>query len=569
MAYIVESTNQTAQYDVTNGDEVSILPGTIFTAPADAIFGTGYTDILLMGQVTAFDDGIVYDEGSHQLTVAQQGAIHTNGDGVYSLNKATYLDIVNLGTISGHNDGIDVSSRYTNIANAGTIAASDGRGIRIGNLSYDELAYAEVSNTGTIATSGRISNGGIQVTNVGYFSLHNSGVISSQNLALNMATGIDVAVTNSGTITGMITVAPDLTLVNTGTIQNAGYWGVEVYGAVCTITNFGHMDAINAQQASLALNLEVFNGGTIAGYNGAAITFATTTNKINNTGTITGDVGYAGLSSVDTVLNYGTIVGDVLLDGGDDRYLSNGMGVTTGTVLGGAGNDTLFGGDLGDRLDGGAAQDRLVGQGGNDELFGDAGVDTLFGGDGNDTLDGGDDRDTLNGGNGDDELYGGNDVDRLSGNNGADNLFGGNGNDSLFGGNDDDTLNGGADDDRLFGGSGVNTFVGGSGRDVMYAQSGEDTFLFYEIGESVVGASRDVVYGYDLGQDQIDFAAVAPGVMTFMGTDAFSSTAREVRLIESATGSTVVQVDVNADGAADMELMIYRVQGLSEDDFVL
>lgn len=65
------------------------------------------------------------------------------------------------------------------------------------------------------------------------------------------------------------------------------------------------------------------------------------------------------------------------------------------TLLGRAGNDTLYGGP-------GGGDDTLYGEHGHDRLFGGRGDDTLYGNAGNDTLSGGPDNDTLSGGAGDD-----------------------------------------------------------------------------------------------------------------------------------------------------------------------
>jgi Ca2+-binding RTX toxin-like protein len=120
------------------------------------------------------------------------------------------------------------------------------------------------------------------------------------------------------------------------------------------------------------------------------------------------------------------------------------------TLVGGAGNDTLFG--LG-------RDDLLIGNQGNDFLVGGRGNDTLFGGDGDDLLFGNQGNNRLFGGSGDDRLFGGRGNDRLNGGDGNDRLFGGRGNDRLNGGSGDDTLDGGRGRDTLVGGAGQDAFV--------------------------------------------------------------------------------------------------------------
>ena len=121
------------------------------------------------------------------------------------------------------------------------------------------------------------------------------------------------------------------------------------------------------------------------------------------------------------MLNTGSILGDVVLSDGNDRYLGA-RGSVDGIVSGGGGSDTLVGG----------TEDNV--------LLGDDGADLLFGRGGDDTLGGGAGRDLLVGGSGDDDLDGGSGVDTLFGGSGSDTLNGGTGLDALVGGADDDTF---------------------------------------------------------------------------------------------------------------------------------
>lgn len=160
---------------------------------------------------------------------------------------------------------------------------------------------------------------------------------------------------------------------------------------------------------------------------GIAFSGKTATVNLLNTGTIDGC--YTGASGVDTIntsglmtgatfnlqagqdliRNTGTIIGQILLGDGNDRYLGA-SGHLNGGVLGGAGNDIV------------------LAAGEDDQLNGEAGNDSLSGGDGNDTLISGNGGDRLIGGNGDDLIIGGvatgatlaGDKDVLSGGAGAD-----------------------------------------------------------------------------------------------------------------------------------------------------
>jgi hypothetical protein len=85
-----------------------------------------------------------------------------------------------------------------------------------------------------------------------------------------------------------------------------------------------------------------------------------------------------------------------------------------GTVLGGAGNDTLDGSALSDSIGGGSGNDSLTGGTGNDSVYGNAGNDVIDGGTGNDKLYGEDGNDTLVAGSGYDVIEGGSGNDSVS-----------------------------------------------------------------------------------------------------------------------------------------------------------
>lgn len=110
--------------------------------------------------------------------------------------------------------------------------------------------------------------------------------------------------------------------------------------------------------------------------------------------------------------------------------------MATATVLGGAGNDTIYGTEAGDWL------------------FGEAGDDVICGVGGDDFIDGGQGNDSLTGDAGSDWLFGDLDADRLYGGDGSDSLVGGDGNDSLWGGTGNDQLDGSRGMDALFGEAG-------------------------------------------------------------------------------------------------------------------
>ncbi len=230
--------------------------------------------------------------------------------------------------------------------------------------------------------------------------------------------------------------------------------------------------------------------------------------------------------------------GNDLIDAGFDDDLVYG-GADNDTIEGNEGSDTIYGDDGDDLIYGGlnptnpdyalASQydltddidpqpfnnaDSLVGGAGNDTIYGLDDADTLDGGDGNDLLDGGIDNDLILGGSGDDSIIGGhgddmlfgetgNDTidggtgnDMVDGDEGDDSLSGGDGNDTLVGDEGDDTLDGGAGDDELYGGVGNDTLIIGDGADTAFGSDDRDTFVI-EAG----GGIGAVIFGGEGGDD--------------------------------------------------------------------
>lgn len=157
----------------------------------------------------------------------------------------------------------------------------------------------------------------------------------------------------------------------------------------------------------------------------------------------------------------------------------------------------------------------------------------------------------------------------ILGGGGNDRVFGLGGADNLVGGDGADTINGGAGGDRISGGLGRDVLTGGTDGFV-------DTFVFSGLADSsTTSAARDVIRDFQVGLDKIDLSAIdaiTGGVddgFTFIGTQAFSHTAGELRV--SASGA-LVMADVNGDGRADFTIaMVYfgADHTLTQNDFVL
>ncbi|MHC4876833.1 MAG: hypothetical protein ACYTGL_10070 [Planctomycetota bacterium] len=226
-------------------------------------------------------------------------------------------------------------------------------------------------------------------------------------------------------------------------------------------------------------------------------------------------------------------------------------GLTSVTLIGASGDDSLLGSGGSDVLVGSGGSDFLQGNSGRDRLFGGSGADLLIGGEGNDLLKGqGGSGDRLSGGAGNDTLNGGRGVDRLFesadtdfvltnssltgtgsdilqalevaelnggdsantidvsgfipfrgfvlvrgrggddsiiGSSGPDVLNGEDGNDTLTGGGGSDTLNGDRGHDGLAGGADNDLLAGGNGFDILIGGSGDDELQGNDGRDTLIG----------------------------------------------------------------------------------
>ncbi|PUB14845.1 M10 family metallopeptidase [Yoonia sediminilitoris] len=266
---------------------------------------------------------------------------------------------------------------------------------------------------------------------------------------------------------------------------------------------------------------------------------------------------------------------------GDDRLIGNSAantlsgGAGDDDLRGGAGNDTLNGGADNDRLSGGTGRDTIDAGSGNDVASGGAQDDLIIGGAGNDQLTGNSGDDVISAASGANTILGRGGADRLTGGTGQDRIEGGSGADVIDGQGADDTVIGGRGDDTIDGGDGDDVIKGGMGADLLIGGLGADRFVFDFVTDSAPNSAlRDAISDFAQGQDKIDLSAidadrsaVGDQLFVFVGTDAFDA-AGQLRLDEQA-GDTIVQLDRDGDGFADMEVLITGITGLTSEDFIL
>ncbi len=214
----------------------------------------------------------------------------------------------------------------------------------------------------------------------------------------------------------------------------------------------------------------------------------------------------------DVIIRYGDGGDTVTLLGVRAEFLDAGnfkFGASSGVLLGGGVDDTLYGGAGDDTLGGNHGDDTLYGDDGDDTLDGSHGDDTLYGGAGDDTLDGSWDDDTLYGNDGDDTLDGNHGDDTLTGGSGDDTLTGGAGSDTFAlhrAGADIDTITDFGEGDRIR----IDGFSGGFGA-LDIRQDGDDAIIRH--GGSAVRLQGVKADSLDAGDFQFDaLPPPTPGV---------------------------------------------------------
>ncbi len=147
-----------------------------------------------------------------------------------------------------------------------------------------------------------------------------------------------------------------------------------------------------------------------------------------------------------------------------------------------------------------------------------------------------------------------------------------------FGGDETDQIRGGNLADSIFGDGGNDKIMGLGGADQLTGGTGADQFRYLFTTDSGLGVGADRVLDFTNGEDKLDFRALDADpntagrqALSFIGTAAFGATGSAQLRYADSGGDTLVQIDLNGDGAADMEIVLvgHAGQALTGTDFLL
>jgi serralysin len=289
---------------------------------------------------------------------------------------------------------------------------------------------------------------------------------------------------------------------------------------------------------------------------------------------------------------------DTLLGNAVDNVLDGGSGVST--LTGNGGNDTLIlrSGAAGSTIDGGIGTDKLIINNSVASLAAIAGIESLeFAGGAVLTLTG----TQFNSGLASNSAlsgFGGLTVNMdvaglfvtkffsfsgnvsliVNGTAGNDVMKLGNAVNTVNTGNGNNTVQGGSLVDTVTGGELIDKLAGNGGADVLTGGAGSDIFKFRNASDSGLEAAADRITDFVIGTDRLNFVRIDANAglagdqaFSFVGTGAFSGGGAGSIRYQNSGSDLLVQVDVDGNGTADMEVILQGRAGgtLTNADFIL
>ncbi|WP_336511949.1 calcium-binding protein, partial [Sphingomonas arenae] len=478
------------------------------------------------------NQGSIINDVGQGPTATAVGSVEWNGSPIFGTFTNAGLILVEAGSATSVTAFLNADRGV--IVNDGFIhAIAHGSGDATAILTWDSQRLS-VDNRGEVyAFSAAGYATGVSLRNGTTFL--NTGQIEADGG--NGAAGVEAlyggTIDNRGTITARATptseyLAVGIQLFERGSINNSGVirgevgiWGQIRYGTGFEVVNSGLID-----------------GGIVFDLYDAADNFARS--SVTNSGIIAGSIiAHEASVGIETIVNSGTIEGDVLLAGGDDVY-NGSAGRVLGIVSGEAGNDRLTGGAFAETIQGGSGDDVIAGNGGDD---------MVDGGDGNDQIDGGGGFDLISyaqAGAGvviavdraGPQNTGGAGIDTLTN---IEDVIGSEFADQITGSNLGNFLYGLAGADVIVGGGGIDTLDGGDGGDI-YLMASTDDHMAGEIEDSGASGLDEVRYAGPAGSTLILYssdrglerAVVGTGTAATAVTSGTASLNIDARLVANA-----------------------------------
>ncbi|EGY02201.1 outer membrane autotransporter [Nitrospirillum viridazoti Y2] len=325
---------------------------------------TGSTITLVNNKATGTIQGTINfglgvgDPASAILSVSNAGTILGIGDGVQVNGVMGTLD--NSGTIYGTLEGVHVAftgstlgtliNEAAGVIGPGSITAVSSSAVRVnagifvesgalaGTIINAGLVTGSLGVTGSAGTGGLVLNAGLVVDGAGVGTILNSGtIIGDTGIRFQGVSTIGyVSIAAGGAVTGggVATISGA-----SGTAQNGGIVATGS-ATIGTITNSGTISGavgVLVQQIAAVTLLGIGAGGTITGVtSGVRLVDSGTIATLSNSGLIQAGqallVGTA--ATLGTVLNSGTIAGNITDASGLGLTISGGSGSTIGTLTG-------------------------------------------------------------------------------------------------------------------------------------------------------------------------------------------------------------------------------------------
>lgn len=566
--------------------------GAIVNVGGPAVTMTGAARLINNGELGSFASSAVFFNGVSSGTLTQGSTGSIIGGGLSSaaiLGSFTSTTVLrNAGEIIG-GKGIEMSttsaSAKLQIVNSGQIEALGGSLTQAISLTMVTGATANLSNSGTIQSSG--GGNTIEVKTGGSLFLTNTGSILTGTGFVGLAVSAAGALTmvNDGLIVGNVSAGGPTGLA--ANITNTG----DIVGSIFVFSGSDRVTIIGQVSGDVVLgegaNIFVLKGGSVNGVvrggtgsdqyfvdrSNIAILDAGGTDAITSTVSIALSGGVENLNLVGVGLTgIGTSSANVMV-GGDDSALfgkaGNDLlvgGLEGADLFGGSGDDTLEDTNEADLMEGGRGNDVFETGRGEDTIVGGAGIDTLL------LLVRADNGFVVNLSTG--VIDGGeNDLGSITGiENVTGSFFF---NDTLTGNAQANALSGSNGADVLSGASGNDTLNGGGGSDLMTGGGGIDFFAYAFAEESDGVAALDRIVGFQTA-DVIDLSGLdaIPGgsndAFVFIGTGAFTGAVGEIRFVKDiGAGTTLVEARFGGSVVDDMQILLATAMDLTGSNFIL